>query len=549
MTIQTARPYQREALDAVYKAWRTKRLRNPLVVAPTGSGKGTIIGLFCQEALRKWPRTKIIVATHVQELVEQNYERLKGMWPDAPAGIYAAGLRRKDAHSPIIFASIQSIAKKAYDVQGCDVLIIDEAHLLSRNPSSMYQTFIADCLTIRPHMKVLGFTASPYRLDSGYLTDPYKGQLPLFDGMAHEISIRELLEGGYLAPLITRGTSYKIDTSKVKKAGGEFIAKQLQSATDIDAVNKAIASEAVRLGHDRDHWICFCVGVQHAYHMRDAFNALGIKSETVTGETPKAERAKIIEDFKAGKIQCLTNADVLTTGFDAPHIDYIIMARATASPGLYLQMCGRGMRPAVGKFDCLVADFAGNALEHGPVDQVRGPSRKDLVIGQQMVEAEHLRGGKECPKCHTMVSVQQINCPNCDHVWPRDYFAKLSPQASEAPILSGAKSRRWVDVTDVEYSQTRDKYDTIDLFQARYKCGMTQVYNEIIVFHGMVGRRRAEDWWKRRTEAPVPADIKTALFLSAHLKKPRRIMIEKQGKYWNVVAAEFGDGSQKDAAA
>ena len=295
------------------------------------------------------------------------------LWPEAPAGIYSAGLNKRDLHAQILFAGIQSIHKRAYDIQRCDLALIDEAHLIPRTSNTMYRRFLGDLATINPHLKVIGFTATPYRLDSGML---HEGDGALFTDIAYEAGVAEMIAQGYLCEVVPKRTETQLDTSGVGSRGGEFIAGQLEAAVDVEAVTKSAVDEIVRHGADRGSWLVFCAGVRHAEHVRDAIQGRGFTCEAILGETASAERDRVIAAFKRGDIRCLTNANVLTTGFNAPGVDLIAMLRPTKSVGLYVQMIGRGTRLANGKDNCLVLDFAGNVERHGPIDRIDGRKRK-----------------------------------------------------------------------------------------------------------------------------------------------------------------------------
>ena len=181
--------------------------------------------------------------------------------------------------------------------------------------------------------------------------------------------------------------------------------------------NSKVAAEIVRLGHSRKSWLVFCAGVDHAQHIAEALNDQGITTECVTGETPSAERDRILTDFKAGRITALTNANVLTTGFDAPGIDLIAMLRPTMSPGLYVQMAGRGLRIAPDKTDCLVLDFAGVVEQHGPITAVKPPPKKGDKVGEAPV--------KVCDHCQEICHLSVRVCPACGEAFPEPVKAAL----------------------------------------------------------------------------------------------------------------------------
>ena len=336
------RPYQRAAIDAIY-AYFTVESGHPLVVIPTAGGKSLVMAAFIQEVLTHWPDERIIILTHVRELISQNFSELIRLWPEAPAGIYSAGLNRRDVEAQILFAGIQSVHKKAYAIQRADLVLVDEAHLIPRSANTTYRRFLDDLTRINPQLKIIGLTATPYRLDSGML---HTGPDALFDDIAFEVSVRELIDQGYLAPLTSKQTSTQLDVSGVASRGGEFIAGQLEAAVDRDPITQAAIDEVVAYGQDRRSWLMFCAGVDHAQHVCDAVQSRGVSCATIFGHTPKAERDRIIAAFKRDEIRALASMGVLTTGFNAPAVDLIAMLRPTKSTGLYVQMAGRGTRLA-----------------------------------------------------------------------------------------------------------------------------------------------------------------------------------------------------------
>lgn len=343
------RPYQRDALDGLYAYWEREK-GNPLIVAPTGSGKSILIATFVREARENFPGTRFLIATHVKELIAQNFSAMLRAWPTAPAGIYSAGLGQRSIGQPIIFCGIQSVHARAEIFGHVDLLLVDEAHLIPRNSDTMYGRFIAALRKINPAMKVVGFTATPYRLDSGRLD---KGDTRIFDGIAFDIGIARLVDEGHLAPLVSKATETALDVSGVKKRGGEYIEAELQKAVDKEGVTEKAVAEIVRYGETRKSWLLFCAGVDHARHVAEALVRLGINAAFVHGGMADRERDRALSAFKAGQLRAVANANLLTTGFDHPTLDLIALLRPTLSTGLYVQMLGRGMRPAPGKENCI----------------------------------------------------------------------------------------------------------------------------------------------------------------------------------------------------
>ena len=261
----TLRPYQQEAIDAIY-AYFEDHKGNPLLVLPTAAGKALVLSAFSEGVLKTWPDQRILVVTHSRELIAQNHAEMVGLWPEAPAGIYSAGLGRREADARILFAGIQSVHRRAVEIGHCDLVLIDEAHLIPVASATMYRRFIDGLTAINPKLKVIGLTATPYRLESGML---HEGEGALFTDIAYEISVRELIDQGYLCPLVSKQPKTKLNLAGVGSRGGEFIASELQAAVDQEAITRAAVSEIITYGEDRKSWLAFCSGVDHARHVAE----------------------------------------------------------------------------------------------------------------------------------------------------------------------------------------------------------------------------------------------------------------------------------------
>jgi DNA repair protein RadD len=404
--LKMLREYQQRTITDLYAWFEAGNEGNPCLVLPTGSGKSHIIAALCKDALQSWPETRVLMLTHVKELIVQNAEKMRQHWPNAPLGIYSAGLGRKELGEPITFAGIQSVRSKAKQIGHVDLVIIDECHLIGHKDEGGYRTLLSGIYETNPNVRVIGLTATPYRLGHGYITD----KPAIFDALIAPTSIEELIFKGYLSNLRSKLTATKLEVDGVHKRGGEYIEAELQAAVDTDDKNSRVVAEIIKLGAERKSWLIFCAGVAHANHIKDALNGQGIVAECVTGETPSNERDRMLKEFKAGRIQALTNANVLTTGFDAPGIDLIAMLRPTMSPGLYVQMAGRGLRIADGKTDCLVLDFAGVVEQHGPITAVIPPPKKGDKVGEAPV--------KVCDNCQEICHLSVRECPACGTPFP-----------------------------------------------------------------------------------------------------------------------------------
>lgn len=519
------RPYQREAIDSLY-AWFSTQSGDPVIVVPTGGGKSPIQAAFIQEVLSHWPDQRVLFLVHVKELVEQNHRTLISLWPGAPAGIYSAGAGRREADPPIVVASIQSVYKKASLLGYRDLVIVDEAHRIPSEGEGMYQTLLTGLREINPNLRLIGLTATPYRMGQGYLWD---GEGALFDGPSYQIDIGTLVRLGYLSPLTTAPVSARADLSGVHKRQGDFVESELETA--MDSITEAACREVVILASERKKWLVFCVGIAHAEHVTEEFRKLGVMAELVTGSTPGDERDKIVRRFKDGKIRVLVNVLVLTTGFDVPDIDCLVFLRPTMSPGLFVQMAGRGTRIADGKTDCLILDFARNLDRHGPVDTIGAPRPGSGEPGEAPM--------KKCPECGATMYAGAMTCPTCGLEMPRDPEKKLVGKASNAKAMAGDEPERR-EVVGIHFA-VHQKEGKPDSLRVEYDTGLQIVRQWICPNHGDYARYKAEKWWNRMIPGMLmPADMETAVCVAReNCRMPVAIWTRMNGKFEEVVRIEL----------
>lgn len=540
----TPRPYQEKGIQAPFDYWALAD-GNPLIVAPTASGKALMIAEFTKRACALYPGTRVLVLAHVAKLLKQNAATLIKQWTHAPIGFYSAGIGRKDHHAKILFAGIQSIYKKASIVGHVDLILIDEAHLISPNQSTMYRVFIAALQVINPKLKVCGYTATPYRQNQGYLTE---GKDPIFTDIAFEIPVLHLLEEGYLTPVITPPTNIQMDTTGVGMSGGDFVVSQLDEAVNQDPITKACVSEIIHHLQERNYPLVFCVTVKHAENTVAEFKTRGLNFALVTGETEETDRDIIYGKLKRKEIDGIVNVMTMTTGIDLPFIDLVVLMRPLRSPSSYVQIVGRGMRLVDGsignlptkeqrlsaiasspKPDCMVLDFGGVVKALGPIDDVKvkapGNGTGDAPI-------------KQCPECLSLNHAAVRECFECGYKWPEPE-PNVETNSSKAAILSTQIEPEWHDVGDVYYD-IHSKEGKPDSVKISYYVGVSQFNEWVFPENPKMKTRFAGFWIKRGGGAmAIPQTSAQAVDLMDQLDKPKRILVKPNGKYQDILEYEF----------
>lgn len=593
------RDYQTEAVYSVFRYFDKHKAESgdPVIVLPTGTGKSLVIAEFFRLLLTWYPGQKAMLLTHVKELIAQNHDKMMKLWPEAPAGIYSSGLKRKDTLHQIIFAGIQSVAKKAELFGKVDIIMVDECHLISPNEATAYKKFFQELKKVNPYLKVIGLTATPYRLGFGSIVrqegDEDAGIDAMFDHIVFDGSSVEFfnwfIHEGYLMPVVPKRTTFQLDTNGVKKRGGDFIASELQTAVNKAEANEAAIAEAMEAGADRKSWLIFCAGVEHAKDVAALLNEKGIPTAAVHSKTTDKERDQAIADFKSGKLRALTNNNVLTTGFDHPGIDLIIMLRPTQSTVLWVQMLGRGTRPdyAEGydisdreqrllaiemstKHDCLVLDFSGNSRRLGPINDPavpRRPGEKGSGAGIYKacevcgLDGQHpawrFCGGKEHINI-TGFTYQQVYdlqkqgycilgnmavgvVGSCGA--PFKFKEKLKVAAStEKLIKETLPIIEDFTVESIIYQKNVNRNDHTKpaTLKVTYYCGHKTFSEYVCLLHGDWAGRRAYTWWKNRTNLPLPATIEDALNIVSTLKVPTHIRVHTNRKYPEIMKCCYG---------
>lgn len=523
------RPYQSQVLDDLWSWFESHGDGNPIVEASVGAGKSVMLAEFCKRALGAYPGTRVLMCVHVKELCEQNLGKLLRVWPGAPAGVHSASMGRKDLGRDILYATIGSVYAKAHLLGRVDLLLVDECHLIGEKDTGMYRRLIDELRQYNPALRVIGWTGTAFRGDGVWLT-----QGGLFSHVAARVSMRELLDAAYLAPLtVAPIQAARIDASNVRMSGGDFVVSALAGAADKAHLVREACAEIVRLGTTRRSWLVFAVTVEHAGHVRDEMlHQHGIDAALVSAKTPKAERAALIRRFRSGQLKCLVNVAVLTTGFDAPEVDLIALLRPTRSPVLYVQIAGRGMRTAPGKSDCLWLDFTDTTTTLGPVDAIKGRAKNPP--GTPPI--------KYCDECGSPNTAAARACVECEHLFPPPALPdriRHAVAADSAEILSDG-GIVWTSISGIEYRRNWGKEGKPDSLRVDYYAGMRRVASEwVCLEHEGYPRRKAEAWWAQRCSSGAPATVDEALERTAELAEPGKIAIREAGKYLEVVSHRF----------
>lgn len=550
------RDYQQEVIADFFNYFSSHPTGNPIAAMPTGTGKSHVIAGFLEDVYRWWPGQRIVKLTHSKKLIEQNADKLLKVWPTAPLGIYSAGLRRKEV-APITFAGIQSAARNPEGFGHVDLALVDECHLISASKETQYRRFFEAMLQINPNFRIMGLTATPFRLGLGTLTDG--GVFTHFSSnLTSRDRFNQFISEGYLCRLIPKQTKNVLDVSGVRKQGGEFVAKALQEAVNKEAVTYYALEEVMNCASDRRSWMIFTAGIEHTESVVEMLlTYFGVEALPVHSKMTDAENEDAIHKLKTGQIRCVVNANMLTTGFDHPGVDLIVVLRPTNSSSLWVQMLGRGTRPdyAPGmpldtaeqrlaaiansaKPNCLVLDFASNTARLGPINDPLVPKKKGDKTKPGAAPV------RLCDECGCYSHARAVVCEHCGVDFPvranfgRDASGQALIAEDEEPQLE------WVGVDQVTYAK-HSKAGRPDTIRVTYFCGL-RMYQEWLCFeHRGYPLHKAHDWWRGRQRQapelphPVPETVDEALTCIAALPTPSKVQVWINKKYPEVTSYDF----------
>lgn len=523
------RPYQIEALDALWSYYANGNQGNALIAHPTASGKSLLPAIFISEVLKLYPSQRFLLVTHVSTLVEQNAKELLKHWPEVPLGIYSASLGRKDTANSVIYGTIQSMVRNAAAFGHRDMVWVDEAHLIGDSDASQYQAFLGVLKGINQKIKIVGMSATPYRQGMGMLTEG-----KIFTDVIHDLTSMEnfnrLIADGYLAPLIPKRTNSEINVAGVKIQNGDYVGSQLEKASD--RITHNAIQESLALGHNRRCWMAFASGIDHAEHIAEALSNQGVECAAIHSKRPKEWNTKALSAWKNLDLQCVSSYSKLTTGINNPYVDFIIDLRPTVSVALHVQKLGRGTRIAEGKTNCLVADFARNVATLGAINDPRIPHKKGNKTGDIPV--------KLCDACNAYNHISARFCCDCGAEF--SFEIKIVPKAGTLEIIKTDNVPPIYEVFEVDRAEyeRRQKDDRPAYIRCHYYSGIQKFSENIFPSAKGYGLHLYHQWFMQRNGGTPPQTADGVLQIMSGLRCPKRIRVHvNKQPFQDIVSVEF----------
>lgn len=414
----TLRDYQEAAIQAARDDFARGRKRT-LIVAPTGSGKAILSGKIAALAA---PKGRVLVLCSQSHLIKQNLEKFRA-FSDIDAGIYCNSLNRKDTTNRVIFASRDSLGRNPEACGIFECVVLDEAHQLDIRENSMYMRI----MDVQKSAYVVGMTGTPWRLSGGRIW----GDGKFFQGICYNIGMDVLQKQGFLVPYTFPLVNTKIDTDGIKTQNGDFNLKELEERTSNDSIIKGSVREWLTYEKRRRCTMFFCVTRNHGQKLCNALYDYLTEDEVVYVDGETENRDQILDEIRQGKYKAVVSIGALTTGFDAPIVDCIVMLRATKSTSLFVQICGRGLRPYPGKENLLILDFAQNFTRFGTLEM---PKVTDMGALRESSSKNENVEKKECPACKMEISIFARECGFCGEIFKINHSSKAHRVGDKAAI-------------------------------------------------------------------------------------------------------------------
>ena len=561
------RSYQEEAvtdlLDSILRGETSG-----VTALVTGGGKSVILAEAVRRVRTMW-NGRILVLTHVAELVTQDVAAIAKLNTPFDVGVNCSALNRRDTQHPIVVATIGSIAKNLDALGVRHLVLIDEAHRVSPTEQTQYNQVIRHFRALTPKMYTWGLTATPYRQGQGLLTE---GDGALFDHIITDMTVGDkftwFIDQGYLVDVKSVRTETEIDVAEVSVSNsGEFNQKELQQVTDQHEITRKILLEAEPHIVAARACMIFAVGVSHAWHVHALLaELLGIHAVVVVGDTVTKERNEAFRLFKTGTVKVLINCGVATTGFDYNAVDLLVVIRAIRSTSLWVQIVGRALRPVYapgydlstqeGRLAAIehspkgryskVLDFGGNAMRLGEVNAPAIPSNKKKKRDPNAPNEPP--PAKSCPMCQAVMASNVRECRFCGFEFPittlhehadGSDIIKREADKAEAPVLPKPKgSRIHHTVYSTVYSVHVAKNGQSQL-RAVYTTGRGTVAEFFSFATEAKAEGRLQAWWRKVTppKTAVPKTAREAVdFLTGGtVESIAFVVTQLKGDYNNVV--------------
>jgi len=464
--------------------------------------------------------------------------------------VWLEGDSRNEQEGTRIVYNLQVSGHPSYFAGG---VLVHNCHLLPPDGEGRFRTFFQGMKSLCPHMVIGGLTATPFRTGTGALCGPEN----LLTKVCYTASVSRLMSEGYLCQIVNKPMTSELDTSSLKIVARthEFDAGQAESLFDTDDNVNAAVAEIIEKATGRKSILVFCSGVKHAEHVADRLASLsGEDVGLVTGGTLAIERSNTLQRFKGGQLRWLVNVDVLTTGFNAKQIDCICVLRATASPGLFAQIVGRGFRVHPDKRDCAVLDFGENVKRHGPIDSPTygiPPEKPKKETGGGMPT-------KECPACGEAIPISAVVCPECQFAYPPKPKHEANADTTSAILESQVEPTEYlVESATFSRHEKRNAPDAPNTLRIDYVCQLAEgggnltvktISEWVCLDHDGFARRNADQWWRERSKAMLEEDLNESRIDSAisfwkrgAVAIANRIWVVPQGRFNKIIKQELDD--------
>lgn len=523
------RYYQQEASDKTINFLNTTN-ENGLLALPTGSGKSVIIA----DIIKRLPDKRILKLVHTQKIIQQNAERLKQHYPECDLGICSSGIGLMQTSNQIIFGGIATVVNRTAEIGHIDLIIIDEVHTFSTKENSMYFKTYCSLKEINPNIRMIGLSATPFRMGKGLIVDGQYFHKTIYDLCSWQ-AYNKLVEEGFLSDIITYSPKSAIDTTGVRVQNGDFNLTELQEVVKKNDITTKALKEAVIGGSDRKKWMCFGVGIDHVVEISKTLNELGVSSVCVHSKMSESSINEAFEGFKSDKYKCIVSNNMIIAGFDEPRIDFIACLRPTKSSSLWVQMIGRGCRPHPDKKNLYVMDFANNALTCGCINDPVIPKAKGTKKGEPPV--------KICPSCSCYNHLSARICIVCGALFPiQKHITKI---ASSERLIRKENTEPKTSICVKQSFEVRIQKSKPYLL-IKYNCEGVTLYDFFQPFGPEWWKiQKAKKWWKQRVpNREIPPKLITIVENKDIIPKPTKITWKYGKKYPVIVSSEYNINGQ-----